>query len=87
MSEIEKKEISSMKGKGVIQYASDSINALDDNDPMKGIKEMVRVSKIVQEAIQARKKDEEEINYNDTTRTPIVTGTEIKKDLEEGLYR
>ena len=84
MSEFEK---SGVKGKNVIQYASDKINELDDNNQIVAIKEIATLDKIVTEAIKTYKEEQDRIVDNNKDRTPTVTGPEIKKALEEGLYR
>ncbi len=84
MSELEK---SSVKGKNVIQYASDKINELDDNNPMEGIKKIVAVDRLIREAIRTHEIEQERIVDSNTGKTPSVTGNEIKEAVEEGLYR
>ena len=84
MSELEK---SSVKGKNVIQYASDKINELDDNNPMEGIKKIVAVDRLIREAIRTHEIEQERIVDSNAGKTPSITGNEIKEAVEEGLYR
>lgn len=89
MSDLNELKVGRVKGKGILQYVSDIMNNpnLDIKDTMSGIKAISIADRRIQEAILAAKAKEENLTFDNIDRTSIVDGEEMKKTVDEGLFR
>ena len=89
MSSLNEENISRVKNKGVIQYASDQMNdpTLDDKDTMEGIKRIALIDRTTREAILMHEAEKDKIISTNNGKMPVVTGTEIEEDVQKGSYR
>lgn len=84
MSSLEENEVSRVKNKNVIQYASDQMNGIGSKSTMEGIKEIVAIDKTVKNAILIKIAEKNNI-VNEKTYIP--TGKDIEEALKGDLYR
>lgn len=89
MSDLNELKVGRVKGKGILQYASDTMNNpnLDTKDTMAGIKAIAIANRIIEEAILAHQAEIEGVTYKKIRRSPIPTGEEIAEDVKKALYR